>query len=198
LLWDKARRTIVSNESAEIVRMFNSAFDEVGARPGDYYPAAQRSAIDAIEERVYEKLNNGVYRAGFATSQPAYEEAARDVFDMLDELEARLATQRWLVDNRFTEADVRAFVTLVRFDAVYHGHFKCNVRRLVDYPHVAAYTRDIYQLPGVARTVNFQHIKHHYYESHQSINPTGIVPIGPALDFLAPSGREHLGPAPEY
>jgi putative glutathione S-transferase len=197
LLWDKVRRTIVSNESAEVVRMFNSAFDEVGASPGDYYPAAHRSAIDAIEERVYDRLNNGVYRAGFATTQAAYEEAARDVFALLDELEARLATQRWLVANRFTEADVRAFVTLVRFDAVYHGHFKCNLRRLVDYPALAAYTRDIYQLPRIASTVYLQHIKHHYYESHQGINPTGIVPIGPALDFLAPSGREPLGPTPE-
>jgi putative glutathione S-transferase len=198
LLWDKARRTIVSNESAEIVRMFNSAFDGVGARPGDYYPAAHRSEIDAVEERVYDKLNNGVYRAGFATTQAAYEEAARDVFELLDELEARLAAQRWLVGNRFSEADVRAFVTLVRFDAVYHGHFKCNLRRIVDYPNLAAYTRDIYQLPGIAGTVNLQHIKHHYYESHQSNNPTGIVPIGPALDFAAPSGREPLGPAPDF
>jgi len=198
LLWDKARRKIVSNESAEIVRMFNSAFDAVGARPGDYYPAALRGEIDAVEQRVYDKLNNGVYRAGFATTQAAYEEAARDVFAMLDELEARLSKQRWLVANRFTEADVRAFVTLVRFDAVYHGHFKCNLRRLVDYENVDAYTRDIYQLPGIAATVNLEHIQHHYYESHQSINPTGIVPIGPALDFEAPHGREALGPTPEY
>jgi glutathionyl-hydroquinone reductase len=197
LLWDKATARIVSNESAEIVRMFNSAFDAVGARPGDYYPEPLRAEIDAIEERVYERLNNGVYRAGFATTQAAYEEAARDVFQMLDELEARLAGQRWLVGNRFTEADVRTFVTLIRFDAVYHGHFKCNVRRICDYPHLFGYTRDIYQLPGVASTVDFEHIKHHYYESHLSVNPTGIVPIGPAQDFDAAHARARLGPAPE-
>lgn len=194
LLFDKGRGRIVSNESADIVRMFDSAFDAVGARAGDYYPAAQRAEIDALEQRIYDKLNNGVYRAGFATAQAAYEEAARDVFEMLDELERRLAEQRWLVGNRFTEADVRTFVTLVRFDAVYHGHFKCNVRRIVDYPHLWGYTRDIYQLPGVARTVNLEHIRHHYYESHLQINPTGIVPIGPALDFGAPHDRARLGP----
>ncbi len=194
LLWDTARRTIVSNESAEIIRMFNSAFDAIGARRGDYYPVALRAEIDAVEASVYDRFNNGVYRAGFATTQAAYEEAAREVFAMLDELETRLATQRWLVQNRFTEADVRAFVTLVRFDAVYHGHFKCNVRRIIDYPHLSGYTRDIYQIPGVAETVNLEHIKNHYYESHQSINPTHIVPIGPALDFLVPHGRGGLGP----
>ena len=196
LLWDKTGRRIVSNESAEIIRMFDSAFDAVGARPGSYYPEPLRAEIDAIEQRVYDKLNNGVYRAGFATHQDAYEEAARDVFALLDELEQRLSTQRWLVGNRFTEADIRAFVTLVRFDAVYHGHFKCNVRRVADYEHLSRYTRDIYQLPGIAQTVDLQHIQHHYYESHLTINPTGIVPIGPALDFLSPPGREHLGPSP--
>jgi glutathionyl-hydroquinone reductase len=197
LLLDQATARIVSNESAEVVRMFNSAFDAVGARPGDYYPAPLRAEIDAIEERVYERLNNGVYRAGFATTQAAYEEAARDVFQMLDELEARLAGRRWLVGNRFTEADVRTFVTLIRFDAVYHGHFKCNVRRICDYEHLFGYTRDIYQLPGIASTVNFEHIKHHYYESHLSVNPTGIVPLGPAQDFGAAHGRARLGPDPE-
>jgi glutathionyl-hydroquinone reductase len=197
LLWDKAQGRIVNNESSEIVRMFNSAFDAVGARPGDYYPAAQRAEIDELEERIYEKLNNGVYRAGFASKQAAYEEAARDVFAMLDELERRLSSQRWLVQNRFSEADVRAFVTLIRFDAVYHGHFKCNVRRIADYEHLSRYTRDIYQLPGIAPTVSLEHIKHHYYESHLTINPTGVVPIGPALDFLAAHDRERLGPAPE-
>lgn len=194
LLLDRASGRLVSNESAEIVRMFNAAFDGVGARAGDYYPAPLRGAIDEIEGRVYERLNNGVYRAGFATTQAAYEEAARDVFLMLDELEARLAEQRWLVGNRFTEADVRAFVTLVRFDAVYHGHFKCNVRRIKDYEHLSAYTRDIYQLPGVAGTVDLEHIQHHYYESHLNVNPTGIVPLGPAQDFGAPHGRASLGP----
>jgi putative glutathione S-transferase len=198
LLWDKQRRRIVSNESSEIIRMFNSAFDAAGAKAGDYYPAELRADIDAIEERVYERLNNGVYRAGFASKQAAYEEAARDVFAMLDELERRLAAQRWLVGNRFSEADIRAFVTLVRFDAVYHGHFKCNLRRIVDYEHLSRYTRDIYQLPGIASTVNLEHIKHHYYESHLGVNPTGIVPIGPALDFSAAHGRERLGPTPEY
>jgi putative glutathione S-transferase len=194
LLWDTAQGRIVSNESADIVRMFNSAFDALGARAGDYYPAELRAAIDAIEERVYHQLNNGVYRAGFATTQAAYEEAAGEVFSLLDELEGRLSSARWLVSNRFTEADVRTFVTLVRFDSVYHGHFKCNVRRLVDYPNLWAYTRDIYQLGSVASTVNLQHIKHHYYESHRNINPHGIVPIGPALDFTAPHGRDRLGP----
>jgi glutathionyl-hydroquinone reductase len=194
LLWDKARGRIVSNESAEIIRMFNSAFDAVGAKPGDYYPAALRGQIDELEERVYERFNNGVYRAGFATKQAAYAEAARDVFALLGELEQRLATERWLVGNRFSEADVRAFVTLVRFDIVYHGHFKCNLRRIVDYEHLSRYTRDIYQLPGIASTVNLDHIKRHYYESHLGVNPTGIVPIGPEQDFSAPHGREHLGP----
>jgi putative glutathione S-transferase len=197
LLWDKAAARIVSNESAEIVRMFNGAFDALGAKPGDYYPGPLRAEIDALEERVYDALNNGVYRAGFASTQAAYEEAAHDVFAMLDELDARLKSKRWLVGNRFTEADIRAFVTLIRFDAVYHGHFKCNVRRIVDYEHLPGYTRDIYQLPGVAATVDFQHIKHHYYESHLGVNPTGIVPIGPAQDWRAPHGRSELGPAPE-
>jgi glutathionyl-hydroquinone reductase len=196
LLWDKASGRIVSNESAEIVRMFNSAFDGVGARAGDYYPAPLRAEIDALEERVYDGLNNGVYRAGFATEQGAYQEAARDVFAMLDELDERLSTQRWLVGNRLTEADIRVFVTLVRFDAVYHGHFKCNVRRIVDYACLPGYLRDIYQLPGIAPTVNLQHIKHHYYESHLGVNPTGIVPIGPDLDLTSAPDRQSLGPAP--
>lgn len=196
LLWDTRSGRIVSNESAEIVRMLNSAFDAEGARPGDYYPASLRAEIDALEGRVYDMLNNGVYRAGFATTQAAYEEAARDVFAMLDELDERLATQRWLVGNRFTEADIRAFVTLVRFDAVYHGHFKCNRRRIVDHAALPGYVRDIYQLPGIAATVNLQHIKHHYYESHLGVNPTGIVPIGPDLDFSSPPQRQHLGPTP--
>lgn len=193
LLWDKQRGRVVSNESADIVRMLNSAFDGVGAQPGDYYPAAHRAEIDALEQRMYEQLNNGVYRAGFATTQSAYEEAARGVFDMLDELEERLAKRRYLVGGQLTEVDVRAFVTLIRFDAVYFGHFKCNVRRLVDYPNLSEYTRDLYQLPAITPTVHFDHIKHHYYESHGHINPTGIVPIGPALDFDAPHGRARLG-----
>jgi len=198
VLWDKHRHTIVSNESADIIRMFNAAFDGLGARPGDYYPAPLRAEIDRFNARIYDGLNNGVYKAGFAGSQEAYAAAVTSVFDTLDWLEHHLASRRFLIGDAPTEADWRLFTTLVRFDAVYHGHFKCNLRRVVDYANVAAYTRDIYQLPGVAATVNFEHIKHHYYESHQGINPTGIVPIGPELDFMAPSGRERLGPPPEY
>jgi putative glutathione S-transferase len=184
----------VSNESADIIRMLNSAFDAVGATAGDYYPEALRPEIDALEERIYERLNDGVYRAGFATAQAAYEEAARGVFDMLDELERRLEAQRFLL-RRLTEVDVRAFVTLIRFDSAYFGHFKCNLRRLADYPNLSEYTRDIYQLPGIRETVHFDHIKHHYYESHPRIDPTGIVPIGPALDFDAPHTRARFGAA---
>jgi putative glutathione S-transferase len=198
LLWDKLSGRIVSNESSEIIRMFNSAFDAEGGGPGGYYPAVLRGDIDALEERVYERFNNGVYRAGFAVKQAAYEEAARGVFAMLDELERWLSSERWLVGNRFSEADIRAFVTLIRFDAVYHGHFKCNVRRIVDYEHLPRYTRDIYQLPGIAPTVDFEHIKHHYYESHLGVNPTGIVPIGPEQNLMSPHGRERLGPTPQY
>lgn len=192
LLWDKQQRRVVSNESADIVRMFNSAFDAIGAQPGDYYPAALRAEIDQIEERIYRSLNNGVYRAGFARSQPAYEEAVRQVFAQLDELEGRLARQRYLFGDRFTEADVRLFVTLVRFDAAYHGHFKCNLRRLIDYPTLWAYTRDIYQKVPIRGTVHLDHIKHHYYESHPALDPTGIVPVGPELNFDAPHGRDAL------
>jgi glutathionyl-hydroquinone reductase len=192
VLWDKREKTIVSNESSEIIRMFNTAFDGIGATPGDYYPAERRAEIDAINTRVYDTLNNGVYKAGFATTEEAYLEAVHPLFDTLDWLEARLAKQRFLVGNTLTEADIRLFTTLVRFDAVYVGHFKCNLRRIADYPNLFAYTRDIYQWPGVARTVDFQHIKRHYYESHRSINPTGIVPFGPVVDFLAPVNRAHL------
>ncbi|MBU4612730.1 glutathione S-transferase family protein [Achromobacter sp. GG226] len=187
VLWDTQRNTIVSNESADIIRMFNSAFDGVGARPGDFYPAGLREEIDAVNARVYDTLNNGVYKAGFATTQAAYEEAVGPVFDTLDWLESRLATHPYLCGEVLTEADWRAFTTLIRFDAVYHGHFKCNVRRIVDYPRLWAYTRRLYQVPGVADTVNFQHIKGHYYESHTEINPTGVVPAGPALDLSVPT-----------
>ncbi|MDF2095479.1 glutathione S-transferase family protein [Aquibaculum arenosum] len=189
VLWDEKRETIVSNESAEIIRMLNSAFDEAGAHAGDYYPQALRSEIDAINEMVYDRVNNGVYKAGFATTQAAYEEAVTDLFETLDDLEARLGRQRYLVGDRPTEADWRLFTTLLRFDPVYVGHFKCNLRRLVDYPNLWAYTRELYQVPGVAETVNFHHIKHHYYGSHDTINPTGVVPLGPLLDFEAPHGR---------
>ena len=163
--------------------MLNSAFDGIGATPGDYYPAALRAEIDQVNERVYATVNNGVYRAGFATTQAAYDEAVAELFATLDWLEDRLAGQRYLVGDRVTEADWRLFTTLLRFDPVYHGHFKCNLRRLVDYPHLWAYTRELYQWPGVAETVDFAHIKGHYYASHGTINPTGIVPKGPLVDF---------------
>jgi len=196
VLWDKHRRTIVNNESSEIIRMLNSEFDEVGARPGDYYPQALRADIDAVNARIYDTLNNGVYKAGFATTQAAYEEAVFPLFETLDWLEQRLADRRFLFGNNLTEADIRLFTTLIRFDAVYVGHFKCNIRRLADYPNLSAYARDIYQWPGIVGTVNFEHIKRHYYESHRSINPSGIIPVGPALDFTSPHERERLASAP--
>jgi glutathionyl-hydroquinone reductase len=183
VLWDKERQTIVSNESAEILRMFNSAFDGVGATPGDYYPKQLRADIDALNDRIYRDVNNGVYRAGFATAQEAYEEAVRSLFETLDWLESKLSRSRYLLGDQLNEADIRLFTTLVRFDAVYHGHFKCNIRRIADYPALWRFTRDVYNLKGVAETVNMHHIRHHYYESHTTINPSGIVPAGPALDF---------------
>lgn len=193
ILWDKQTGTIVSNESSEIIRMFNEAFDGLGAQAGDFYPEALREEIDAVNARVYDTVNNGVYKAGFATSQAAYEDAFGQLFASLDWLEERLSHQRWLVGETMTEADIRLFTTLIRFDAVYVGHFKCNLRRIADYPALQAYLRDIYQTPGVAGgvagTVNFQHIKGHYYESHRTINPTGIVPAGPLLDLETPHGR---------
>jgi putative glutathione S-transferase len=189
VLWDQHTQTIVNNESAEIIRMFNSAFDGAGALPGDFYPAPLRDTIDAFNARIYQTVNNGVYRAGFATTQAAYEEAAEPLFETLDWLDNHLASRRFLCGDTLTEADIRLFTTLVRFDSVYVGHFKCNVRRLTDYLHLWPYTRDIYQWPGVAETVHFTHIKHHYYQSHKTINPTGIVPVGPLLDFAAPAGR---------
>jgi putative glutathione S-transferase len=186
VLWDKERATIANNESAEIIRMFNSAFDGVGATPGDYCPEELRDEIDSVNGRVYDTVNNGVYKAGFATTQEAYEEAVVPLFDTLDWLEDRLCRRRYLAGERLTEADIRLFTTLVRFDPVYHGHFKCNIRRLVDYPRLWALTREIYQMPEVRRTVNFDHIKRHYYMSHRSVNPTGIVPVGPEIDFDEP------------
>lgn len=191
VLWDRERAAIVNNESSEIIRMFNSAFDGVGAAPGDYYPVELRPEIDAVNKRVYETLNNGVYRCGFATSQEAYDEAVVPLFETLDWMEERLAKRRYLCGDRLTEADWRAFTTLVRFDPVYYSHFKCNLRRLTDYPNLWAYTRDLYQHPGVAETVDFDHIKRHYYGSQRRVNPTGIVPRGPILDFRAPHGRDH-------
>jgi glutathionyl-hydroquinone reductase len=189
VLWDKKTGTIVNNESADILRMMNSAWDGQGARAGDYYPAELREEIDAINTRVYGTVNNGVYRAGFATTQQAYEEGVRPLFESLDWLEGILAKQRYLCGARLTEADIRLFTTLLRFDAVYHGHFKCNLRRVADYPNLTGFVRELYQLPGVAETVSFDHIKRHYYESHVTINPTGIVPVGPILDFTLPHGR---------
>ncbi|PKR48552.1 glutathione S-transferase family protein [Thalassospira marina] len=189
VLWDKKTNTIVNNESAEIIRIFNTAFDGLGAKEGNYYPNHLRDEIDAVNERVYHEVNNGVYKSGFATTQQAYEDAVGTLFSALDWLENRLGGQRYLVGNQLTEADWRLFTTLLRFDAVYHGHFKCNIRMLKDYPNLWDYTRDLYQHPGIAQTVHFDHIKGHYYESHRMINPTGIVPVGPMLDFMAPHGR---------
>ncbi len=192
VLWDKKTGTIVSNESSEIIRMFNSAFDHLGAKPGDFYPEALRDEIDEVNERVYHTVNNGVYKCGFATTQQAYEEALVALFDTLNWLEERLSNQRYLVGSQITEADWRLFTTLVRFDAVYVGHFKTNLRRIVDYPNLWAYTRELFQVPGVRGTVNMHHIKQHYYGSHESINPTRIVPMGPVIDFNEPHGRETM------
>jgi putative glutathione S-transferase len=183
ILWDKKTNTIVNNESSEIIRMFNSAFDDIGAKPGDYYPEALREDIDQVNERIYNTVNNGVYKAGFATTQEAYEEGVNPLFETLDWIEARLSNSRYLMGDKLTEADWRLFTTLVRFDAVYVGHFKCNKKRIVDYPNIWRYVRELYNIPKVAETVNFQHIKGHYYQSHKTINPTGVVPIGPEIDF---------------
>jgi putative glutathione S-transferase len=191
-LWDKKRRTIVNNESSEIIRMLNTAFDSFTDAHADYYPEALRGAIDRINEQVYTTVNNGVYRAGFATTQAAYEEAARGVFATLDHVEQLLSRQRYLVGARLTEADWRLFPTLIRFDAVYFSHFKCNVRRIADYPNLSNYLRELYQVPGIAETVSIDHIKRHYYGSQRNVNPTGIVPIGPKLDFTAPHDRGRL------
>jgi putative glutathione S-transferase len=192
VLWDCDKATIVNNESAEIIRMLNSAFDGVGARPGDYYPAALRAEIDALNARIYETVNNGVYRAGFATSQPAYDEAIGPLFETLEWLEARLARRRYLCGDAVTEADIRLLPTLLRFDLVYYSHFKCNLRRLEDYRNLSAYARDLYQTPGIGATFNAMHAKRHYYESHRRLNPAGIVPAGPNVDFSRPHGRERI------
>jgi putative glutathione S-transferase len=191
-LWDNERRTIVNNESAEIIRMLNGAFGRFTNVRTDYYPPALREEIDRVNALVYENVNNGVYRAGFATAQEAYEEAFRALFRVLDELERRLARQRYLAGGDITEADWRLFTTLVRFDAVYYSHFKCNLRRIIDYPNLSNYLRDLYQQGGVAATVNMDHIKRHYYGSQRHVNPTGIVPLGPQLDFLAPHDRNRF------
>jgi glutathionyl-hydroquinone reductase len=188
VLWDKQRATIVNNESSEIIRMFNSAFDRVGAAPGDYYPPELRAEIDAVNDRIYGTLNNGVYKAGFATTQDAYEEAIGPLFETLDWMDERLASRRYLCGDRLTEADWRAFTTLVRFDPVYVGHFKCNIRRIADYPRLSKYLKALLAVPGVRETVHLDHIKHHYYGSHKTINPSGIVPVGPALDWAGAPG----------
>ncbi|WJH40426.1 glutathione S-transferase family protein [Aliirhizobium terrae] len=192
VLWDKQQNTIVSNESAEIIRMMNSAFDGLTGSDLDLYPAELRSEIDDLNAIVYDRVNNGVYKSGFATTQDAYEEAVTALFETLDMLDQRLETSRYLFGDQLTEADWRLFTTLLRFDPVYVGHFKCNIRRIADYPNLSGYLRDLYQQPGVAETCNLFHIKHHYYESHKTINPTGIVPVGPALDLNAAHGREGL------
>ena len=193
VLWDKQNDTIVSNESSEILRMLNSAFDQVGALPGDFYPQALRVEIDELNDFIYPNINNGVYRAGFAGSQDAYDEAVVALFDALDQLEERLATRRYLTGDSITEADWRLFTTLVRFDPVYVGHFKCNIRRLADYPNLWGYVKDLYQVPGIAETVDIDYIKAHYYGSHTHVNPTGVIPHGPDLDYSTPHGREHAG-----
>ncbi len=192
VLWDREKGTIVSNESSEIIRMLNTAFDAWGDDRIDFYPAGLRDEIDAINERVYHTVNNGVYKCGFATSQEAYEEAYAALFESLDWLEELLSKRRYLAGEQLTEADWRLFTTLIRFDPVYVGHFKCNRSRLVDLPNLWGHTRELYQLPGIAETVNFHHIKHHYYGSHATINPTGVVPLGPDLNLMAPHGRDQL------
>ena len=188
-LWDKQQNTIVSNESADLIRMFNTAFDEIGAAEGDYYPEGKRAEIDEINERVYHTVNNGVYKAGFATAQDAYEEAVFPLFESLDWLDEELGKSRFLTGDTPTEADWRLWTTLYRFDLVYHGHFKCNIRRIVDYPNLWPYARDLYQWPGIAETVNPMHAQRHYYESHDMVNPTRIVPAGPDIDWEKPHGR---------
>ena len=190
ILWDKHENTIVSNESSEIIRMLNSEFDHLGAKKGDYYPETLRKEIDEINERIYHTINNGVYKCGFATTQEAYEESLFPLFETLDWIEERLATNRYLLGNQITEADWRLFTTLIRFDSVYYSHFKCNLKHLSDYPNLWGYTRELYQIPGVAETIDMAHIKNHYFASHKSINPTGIVPVGPDLNFELPHNRE--------
>jgi len=189
VLWDKQEQTIVSNESSEIIRMMNSAFDEWGDASPDFYPRHLRDEIDRVNGVVYQSINNGVYRAGFATAQDAYDEAFSDVFSALDQIENSLARQRYLAGSVITEADWRLFTTLVRFDSVYFSHFKCNRRRIVDYPNLSNYLRELFQVPGVSETVDMHHIKSHYFASHESINPSRIVPLGPEIDFFAPHDR---------
>jgi putative glutathione S-transferase len=189
VLWDKQRRTIVNNESSEIIRMFNDAFNHLTGNSDDYYPPHLRDKIDAVNQLVYDNVNNGVYRCGFATTQEAYEHAFDDLFETLDTLDARLSTQRYLAGSQITEADWRLLPTLLRFDPVYVGHFKCNLRRIVDYPQLSNYLRDLYQRSKIADTFNLEHVKRHYYFSHETLNPSRIIPKGPALDYWAPHDR---------
>ena len=192
VLWDKQEETIVSNESADIIRMFNSAFQNLEADTPDLYPENKRDKIDELNKRIYETVNNGVYKAGFATKQDAYEDALYPLFETLDDMEGLLSNQRFLCGDLVTEADWRFFTTLFRFDAVYHGHFKCNVRKISEYENLWAYTRDLFQQPGIAATTNLHHVKHHYYVSHDMVNPTQIVPVGPDTDFNAPHNRDQI------
>ncbi|MCR9214995.1 MAG: glutathione S-transferase family protein [Proteobacteria bacterium] len=192
VLWDKTKNTIVSNESSEIIRMFNDAFGDLGADPHDFYPEALRPEIDEVNERIYHSLNNGVYKSGFARTQEAYDENVEVLFDTVDWLEKRLSAQKYLAGSEITEADWRLFTTLIRFDAVYFGHFKCNKKRIIDYPNLDNYLRELYQMPGIAETVVMDEIKTHYYGSHETVNPTRIVPKGPLLDFTAPHNRDRF------
>jgi putative glutathione S-transferase len=192
VLWDKKRHSIVNNESADIIRMLNSAFDDLTGEHSDYYPQPLRADIDELNQSVYDNINNGVYRAGFATSQQAYEAAFHRLFDTLEMIEQRLGQQRYLMGEHITEADWRLFTTLIRFDAVYYGHFKTNLKRIEDYPNLSNYLRDLFQIKGVADTVNFEHIKTHYYFSQTTINPTQVIPVGPALDFARPHNRNRF------
>jgi putative glutathione S-transferase len=192
VLWDKQTKRIVSNSDDDIMRMFETEFNALSSNKLDLYPSQFRAEIDQLNELIYQTVNNGVYRAGFATTQAAYERAAYRVFETLDSLEQRLSARRYLFGATPLETDWRLFVTIVRFDAVYYGHFKCNLRRIIDYPNLFGYLKDLYQIPGIAETVNFDHIKRHYYITHDDINPTRIVPIGPLQDLTAPHGRERL------
>ena len=193
VLWDKEQGVIVNNESRDLIRMLDTEFEALSTTNLDLYPDDRRDEIDATIDAIYEPVNNGVYKSGFASKQPVYEEAVTELFDALDGWEDVLATRRYLCGGQLTEADICLFTTLVRFDAVYHGHFKCNIRRIVDYPNLWGYLRDVYQYPGVAGTVYLDDTKRHYYTSHESVNPTRVVPVGPAIDFTTPHGRESLG-----
>lgn len=190
ILWDKKNQTIVNNESIEIIRMFNSAFDELTGNHDDYFPIGLRSEIETVNARIYDTINNGVYKAGFATTQEAYNQAYYELFDSLDWLEQRLSKQRYLIGEQITEADWRLFTTLIRFDAVYHGHFKCNRQKLSEFHHISNYVNELYQVPGIAQTVDLEYTKLHYYGSHLTINPTQIVPLGAEQNFNAPHDRD--------